>query len=638
MKRFFIMTRGRTGSTAIIDELNNVKGIAAAQELFIDRNFKQLKKKTLLKAYPSFIPFGFWKTKDFWWKNIWKRSPDNKELLGIYLKEMETIAQRKGAIAFGFKVLSHHFDQTPLLKEILINQGYHVIYLTRNIPRQVISGIIAKKRGIYNRKHFQDNVSYQVDINEFEKLVKWEAKAIKNDLAFIRACNFNLLEISYEEYLNNRKAFFARILNFIGIPFELPNASDYSIMIPDLRHTVSNIDEVLEKVSEMGTNFDFQPPTTLSATTNDRMKTKEKENLFTLRNPESRFKILGDRTMFFEIVRDMYKNGGELIPADCWWNHDQISTRETESGNEDKVFDDSYSKLEMMLQGLVGISGMKPINENTVGKYESMLRSIDHLGMLPEDIIAHGSLNDWRETDLGSLMDVNLISAYWGHYEKQRDSKIKICEVGGGYGRLAEAMVVGLSEFVHYVLVDAVPATLMYAYLYLKKQFPELKIGSYYAGDVYCTDYNFYVMPSWQEQILPCRYFDICINIESMQEMEQKHINYFFAMFDRITKEDGLLYLSNARDYIFRGNWPIPTHWESLFLNNTPRSWTADHPTHILRKSIGDYSVPRSMLEALFRQQIADWNNRTTIQKLNRRIAEEKSLCAELQKKLDRGI
>ena len=358
---------------------------------------------------------------------------------------------------------------------------------------------------------------------------------------------------------------------------------------------------------------------------------------FTIRNPLSRFRISGDRAIFNQIVCDMLENGGELSPSSHWdWNLGRESTpnQEEEAGYTDDLYEEKYRELEMMLKPLVGVTGMKPISEAEVSKYKEFLRSIDHLGMLPANILVHGQSNDWRETDLGSVMDANLISAYFG--EHHVDRRLKVCEVGGGYGRLAEAMVGVLSESIHYVLVDAVPGSLMYAYLYLKQQFPELKVGSYYRGDAYSEKYDFYVIPAWQMQQLPITFFDICINVESMQEMEQHHVNHYFSLFDCITIDNGLIYLSNARDYVFRGEWPVPVHWESLFLNNTPRSWTANHPTHVLRKSTGDYSMQRSILEGVFTQQIAAWRDRQIIQELKLNIADRDRIYFELQQKIDR--
>jgi hypothetical protein len=357
-------------------------------------------------------------------------------------------------------------------------------------------------------------------------------------------------------------------------------------------------------------------------------------NPLTLNNPHNRFRLPGDKAMFNRIVVDMIEHGGKLAPSNHWnWNLGSAD-KEKLSGYSDEQFDEKYSELELMLNPWVGVTGMRPLNEESVTKYESYLRSIDHLGLLPADILSHGQANDWRETDLGSVLDVSLLSAF--SPAQQRSHRLAVCEVGGGYGRLAEALVGILSDSMHYVLVDAVPGSLMYAYMYLKSQLPNHKVGSFYNGDPYSEEYDFYIMPAWQVQQLPASTFDICINVESMQEMEQHHVDHYLNLFDRLTVADGLIYISNARDYVFRGEWNIPSHWETRFLNNTPRSWSADHPTQILRKRIGDFSLERHVLEGVFKQQIAAWRNNQLINELNLHIADRDRICYELQQEIDR--
>jgi hypothetical protein len=355
----------------------------------------------------------------------------------------------------------------------------------------------------------------------------------------------------------------------------------------------------------------------------------------TLNNPHTRFNLSGDRDMFHRIAADMIKNGGELAPSNHWnWNLGHGSNKDMKlSGYTDELFIEKYSQLEMMLNPWIGVTGMKSISADVVAKYERFLRDIDHLGLLPDDVLSHGLANDWRETDLGSVMDTNLISAFFhGHPSR----KITICEVGGGYGRLAEVLIGVLSGSVHYVLVDAVPGSLMYAYMYLKRQLPHLKIGSYYQGDSYSNEYDCYIMPAWQVQQLPEAAFDICINIESMQEMEQYHVDYYLALFDRLLVVKGLIYLSNARDYVFSGEWNIPDNWEVLFFNNTPRSWTADHPTQVFRKRSGNFSKMRLIFEGLFNQQIAAWKDRQLINQLKLHIVDRDRICNELKLEISR--
>jgi hypothetical protein len=354
------------------------------------------------------------------------------------------------------------------------------------------------------------------------------------------------------------------------------------------------------------------------------------------RNPASRFDLPGDKGVFDRIVSDMIEHGGRLAPSEHWnWNLGTAGENSAEklSGYTEELFEEKYSRLDMMLNPWVGVTGMKPIDEDAVTKYEGFLRTVDHLGLLPGDTLVDGTANGWRETDLGSVMDANLISAH--SPGTPASGRTAICEVGGGYGRLAEVMTGGSADSMHYVLVDAVPGSLMYAYSYLKAQLPDHKIGSFYNGDAYSTDFDCYVIPAWHTSVLADSCFDLCINIESMQEMEQHHVDFYIGLFDRLAVHGGEIYLSNARDYVFQGTWRLPDNWQTVFLSNTPRSWTADHPTHILYKREGDFSLPRSMHEAAFRQQIDAWKEAQRIGELERHIADRDRICGELQTKVE---
>jgi hypothetical protein len=325
--------------------------------------------------------------------------------------------------------------------------------------------------------------------------------------------------------------------------------------------------------------------------------------MLSLRNPDTRFEIAGDKTQFDVIVRDMCSHGGTMAPSDHWnWNLGE--SVKGSNGYTSDLFEKNYSHLNKMLDPWVGVTGMKVLSPEAVTKYEAFLRPIDHLQLLPTDVLTHGRANGWRETDLGSVLDLNLI---WMFRVDVPNERLAICEVGGGYGRLAEVFLGQRRKPIHYVMIDAVPGSLLYAYAYLKAQYPDLKIGSFYAGDAYDASYDCYVLPAWRTGALPQACFDVCVNIESMQEMEQHHVDSYLELFDRLTVPGGEIYLSNARDYVFKGQWKIPRHWETLYLNNTPRSWTADHPTHILRKSAGDHSQARRAHESVFRQQVHAW-------------------------------
>jgi hypothetical protein len=321
------------------------------------------------------------------------------------------------------------------------------------------------------------------------------------------------------------------------------------------------------------------------------------------RNHNRRLDIAGDKAQFDLIVQDMCLNAGALAPSDHWnWNLGEKTA--SPAGYTSELFEKNYDHLKKLLDPWVGVTGMRVLSEEAVRKYEGFLRPIDHMQLLPPDILAHGRANGWRETDLGSVLDLSLATMF---FENQSKNGMAICEVGGGYGRVAEVFLEKLPKQLHYVLIDAVPASLTYAYSYLRSQYPELKVGSFYAGDEYDRSYNCYVLPSWRTEILEDASFDICMNIESMQEMAQHQVDFYLHLFDRLAVFGAEIYLSNARDYVFKGQWNIPARWETLYLNNTPRSWTADHPTQILRKGEGDHSLKRSVYEIAFAKQVREW-------------------------------
>lgn len=280
MKKFFLITRGRTGSTAVLDELNKSVAICATQELFILTHFSNISNKILRRSFDLILPAIFWKQRYqftntsnknsgsyydlispfYYWKQnhrFWKWIPLllNIDKIGAdkYLHEAETLAEHQGATGFGFKVLSHHLNEKPFLGNLLKQRGYRAIYLTRNITRQVISGMVAAQRGVYNtQEDFDDLRRYRIDLDKFQLNIQEEMQAVKNDLARLKADGYDFIVVSYEEFITDRQAFYGKIFSFLGLPTELPATSDWSIVIKDLRHTIANYNAVIERAAEIG--------------------------------------------------------------------------------------------------------------------------------------------------------------------------------------------------------------------------------------------------------------------------------------------------------------------------------------------------------------------------------------------------
>jgi len=252
MEKFVLVTRGRTGSTAVLDELGKSRVLFTAQELFTrstptDKQVNDYYKHKLLP------PFDIWKKRGWWWKRMFPGNYSDPRQAYRYLLFAEKFVQRQGTNGFGWKVLSHHFDERPYLAALLKQHGHRVVYLRRNIARQVLSGRVARQRGIYNsREKVVDEHRYHINIDEYQWHVKFERECVKNDCAKLSAEGFDFVEVNYEDYCDNREVFFDKIFNLLNLPLELPPPSDFQKMIEDPRRTIENYDEVAKVAAELG--------------------------------------------------------------------------------------------------------------------------------------------------------------------------------------------------------------------------------------------------------------------------------------------------------------------------------------------------------------------------------------------------
>jgi SAM-dependent methyltransferase len=242
---------------------------------------------------------------------------------------------------------------------------------------------------------------------------------------------------------------------------------------------------------------------------------------------------------------------------------------------------------------------------------------------------ADGALAEWctaqhvMMSDMESVLDVNILL---GHLQQTQRApgaaagaaataplRLRVLEIGAGFGRLAEALRLVLEPratgglLLSHLIVDAVPATLIYCYLYLQAAFSALgqqqgdgvarRVGFYFAGsdaEEYRRDpdqFAAFVMPAWAfaEELQAGRFdgrFDACVNVQSMQEMEQWHIDFYIHAFNRAARPGGVIFNSNSRLWQFRGEWRWPPRWGAPLLNASlpGRSWTRRFETLVFRQ------------------------------------------------------
>ncbi|MDQ1707127.1 MAG: hypothetical protein QOJ88_338 [Pyrinomonadaceae bacterium] len=316
--------------------------------------------------------------------------------------------------------------------------------------------------------------------------------------------------------------------------------------------------------------------------------------------------IVANREEFRRIFDDMCKSAGSFTPTPTWLLCKHPSEIESTDLSEildragsDEVFQQEFADLDQRMNGWVGDRNAELISEKSalplVESYGSFLQRRDSLGLWRTNVKESTNAEALKVADLGSLMDLTFLYTY--AFDPARKITT-ILEVGGGYGRLAEAAFNIFGKSIRYVLVDSVPVSLYYSKKYLESVCPEIRVGSYYDGDNFdMSEFDCYVIPAWYFDELNKEKYDVCINIESFQEMGQQHIDHYLQLFDRVSVDRAVIYLDNARDYIFRGDWNFPNHWQKLFCSNTPRSWSPDHPAEVFVKSTGDFSAQNAILD-----------------------------------------
>lgn len=257
------------------------------------------------------------------------------------------------------------------------------------------------------------------------------------------------------------------------------------------------------------------------------------------------------------------------------------------AGWERRLFLDSMDlkaekALHADLDDLVGVIGKQSADLSTWLCYLNFLAPYDISGLV-DLVLRADDMASLRITDLGTLMDLVLIN--WSVTASGLSSVHRVIEVGGGYGRLADGFLSVWPQLaLQYILVDAIPSSLVAAREYLRLSHPEKSISIAF-GNEYDHDADILLIGAWNETALRnLKPADVFINIESFQEMSSDYVEHWFVSADSWLRKGGVAYISNSRAYVNKSPWPVPPNWSTALYTRTPRSWTADHPTAVFEK------------------------------------------------------
>jgi len=310
-----------------------------------------------------------------------------------------------------------------------------------------------------------------------------------------------------------------------------------------------------------------------------------------------RFEVSGDQSMLEHIAGDLRDHARDQAPNDHW----------TAAGQANESM---YSMLPHWVGSVGELSVSDPEAIQRISGDPGLLRrtlqfalGLDSFGIIPiEDTQNELAARHYRMMDLHSLTELLILAPYLAELETGR---VRVVEIGGGFGRLAEAMQLAYPGSVQHVLIDAVPSSLMYCVSYLRQRFPSLRVDYLEHGQTWqdVASSDLVIVPAWRSELLPERSFDLGVNIASFQEMDLRSVDHYYRLLDTRVVPGGLVALHNSRDYVFQGPWNTPRNWDQLLKRRTPRSWTRDFPFEVFRVRTGDWSASQHLHDYFWRTQ-----------------------------------
>lgn len=250
MVKYFVFTTGRTGSTAICDELNSRDDMVCWQELFntIYGHHLEQDNVTLSGEEEHFQEFGL-PCQVYQGLNPGTTVAD-------FLAYTEDRSAGMAA-AMGFKLLYYEpelWEGGRLLWQ-LKERGYKCLHLIRrDHTSRTLSSLIASTSGYYNTKETVEwgTEKILIDPLQFEVRLKYGMSQIEEARESLEAAGLPTLEIFYEDFLADPNAFHRMISGHFDLTTETRKASGYKKTTPSrVSDLIENYDEILKTADDI---------------------------------------------------------------------------------------------------------------------------------------------------------------------------------------------------------------------------------------------------------------------------------------------------------------------------------------------------------------------------------------------------
>jgi hypothetical protein len=155
------------------------------------------------------------------------------------------------------------------------------------------------------------------------------------------------------------------------------------------------------------------------------------------RNIVDHAELHADAGLIAEIAADMQAHAGAYLPGASWLTLETWDTAGAEnvgaSAFTRTAISDKFGSFEQLLPEWIGAQS-QPALGPSADRYAPFLSRHDPLGLWVHNIENSGIATTLMEADLGSTLDLNLLYTF-----APDRSPTRVLEVGGGYGRTAEA-------------------------------------------------------------------------------------------------------------------------------------------------------------------------------------------------------
>jgi len=244
---FIILYQGRSGSTFLVDSLNQHPHIKAEYEILVSLRYLIKPNEELgpiKKVYTMALRF-------------WQGSPAERQLKRV--TDLYDNPPREAKVV-GFKTKVRDIEAPIEMKELLESRRVKVILMERkNFVKKAVAYIYAfrlyDKIRDWHLLDEQDRIPPQyISFEEFDPMLRRMIYEHRTLHAYVDYLNTPKLRLEYDDLLKDKNGWFKSIFDFLGVEPQnltsriLPNDPD------DLRQAISNFDEL--KLHYIGTKFE----------------------------------------------------------------------------------------------------------------------------------------------------------------------------------------------------------------------------------------------------------------------------------------------------------------------------------------------------------------------------------------------